>query len=611
MAYNNITDHYDDATDYMDEIIAPTYYPEGTATLDKKWVKLWLSPDLNAMDDGGLNFAPQFWGDTAYGIILNHYIGYTNGVLPDAISLSQFKALTADRRNEATNWGEKLNLARTYATYAPAVIGYDPVHDGFFGTLATAIGGTTSVSNFERDSALDIINGIMELHLSTPTGTVQSFYYDAAGYDPLDPDRTKYMAYTVPPCFLDVLNPSQKSADLNVFFVISYLYPDDTPLSRQRYIAKWVIYSESVGYYQIEVAIPTFGGLNLPYGEPTNEPDEGDEPDVPIPIPALPTLDISSAGVRLFKAGNFNALINYMWGNGSIFDAINKLIGDQTPYECIVAMNLFPYGEALYTGANANIQIGNIDTYVSAPTTNQFASIDFGTATIPRRFNNALDFAPYTIVELFLPFIGRVKLPTDFVMGKTIGVTYHMDCLTGGCFAFITTNVDGVIQCEGGSCLIQLPLSAQTANGARQAISSAMSAGVSFAVGSGMSSTITSNMKSAERLTAGAGVVGSIGNGIQNTLNALSAKDSYTTFGGISLANGYLGLSNPVLYIHRPIDATPSGYNNIMGYAASTIQNLGSLSGFTQVKEINLGVAGASREDLDEIEALLKEGVIL
>lgn len=370
--------------------------------------------------------------------------------------------------------------------------------------------------------------------------------------------------------------------DFKIGLVYCKAYEGDVP----KFV--WVIYCESWNFcrtYTIQYHWQDIVFTLSEDGDP-----EGDEPDMPIPIPDLPALDISSAGVRLFRAGNFNALINYMWGSDTLLNAIYKLIGDQTPYECIVAFNLFPYGEALSSGTSTEIRIGNVGTGVSAPTTGQFCSIDFGTYTISRRFNNALDYAPYTTIELFLPFIGKIKLPTDFVMGKTIGVTYHMDCLTGGCFAFITTNTDGVIQCEGGSCLIQLPITAQTANGARQAISSAFGAGVTVATG-------------------GAGAkIGGVGNAIDA---ALTARDSYTTFGGMSLANGYLGLSNPIVYIHRPIDKTPSGYNDIVGYAASVKRSLTGLSGFTQVKDINLGIAGASREDLEEIEALLKEGVYL
>ncbi len=610
--YNKIEENYfGDETDYKDEIIQPLFYPnypEDTGHLDKKWFKVYLSPDLNAMDDGGQDYSPQFWGSTAYGIVINQYIGLTDSINPDAISLAQFKAITEDRRHQATDWGGKLNTSRSYSTYAPAVIGYDPIRQGYWASLTNSIGGTASMTGGRRDHSFDFINETISLNLDTPSGIVQQFHFDAGGYDLEDLD-SGYLAYTQPPCFLDYLHPDVKASDLHVYLVISHLFNYPAELDNQ-YQMCWVIYSERSDYYKIIPALPSLSGLDLPYGEPTDE-HEGDEPDVPIPVPRLPDFDISNAGIKLYCADTFTGLFNYMWGSGSIFDGINKLIGDQTPYECIVGMNLFPYGESLYQGSEEHIYIGDIDTTIQAPRTKQFVEKDFGTVTITRKFNNALDFAPYTVIELYLPFIGRVKLPTDFVMGKTIGVIYHMDCLTGGCSAFITTDTDGVIQCEGGSCLIQIPLTAQTANGVRQSISSAMSAGATLAVAGGMASTISATTSATNRLIAGSNVVGGINSGVNQTLNALAAKDSYTTFGGLSLANGFLGFANPVLYIHRPINATPAGYNTIMGYAASTIQTLSSLSGYTQVKEINLGISGASREDLEEIEVLLKEGVIL
>lgn len=611
--YNKIEENYwGDELDYADEIIQPLFYPnypEETGHLDKKWFKVYLSPDLNAMDDGGQDYSPQFWGETAYGIVINQYIGLSDSINPDAISLAQFKAITEDRRHQATDWGVKLNTSRSYSTYAPAVIGYDPIRQGYWGQLTNSIGGTSSMTGGRRDHSFDFINETISLNLDTPSGIVQQFHFDAGGYDLEDLD-SGYLAYTQPPCFLDYLHPDVKASDLHVYLVISHVFNYPAELDNQ-YMMCWVIYSERSDYYKIIPALPSFSGLDLPYGEPTNEPDEGDEPDVPIPVPRLPDFDISNAGIKLYAADSFTELFNYMWGSGNIFNGINKLIGDQTPYECIVGMNLFPYGESLYQGSEEHIYIGDIDTSIEAPRTKQFVEKDFGTVTITRKFNNALDFAPYTVIELYLPFIGKVKLPTDFVMGKTIGVIYHMDCLTGGCSAFITTDTDGVIQCEGGSCLIQIPLTAQTANGVRQSISSAMSAGATLAVAGGMASTISANTSATNRLIAGSNVVGGINSGVNQALNALAAKDSYTTFGGLSLANGFLGFANPVLYIHRPINATPAGYNTIMGYAASTIQTLSSLSGYTQVKEINLGISGASREDLEEIETLLKEGVIL
>lgn len=382
-------------------------------------------------------------------------------------------------------------------------------------------------------------------------------------------------------------------------FKVGLAYSKDPNTTLKHY--RWVFSCPSLNWFET-YQIDAYGV----YYEPseTGEEEEGDEPDV-IKIPSLPTKDVSDVGVTLYRGNDFNDLINYMWGTGGFYNAVNKLLGDDTPYECILAFNVFPYADALsLSEEEKNIYIGNVNTYVTAHTTNQFGRIDFGSVTIPRRFNNALDFSPYTAIELFLPFIGKIQLPTDFVMGKTIGVEYHMDCLTGGCCAYIYEVINGehsVLQCEGGSCLIQLPISAQTANGARQAISSSLSAAVSFASLGTIGTT---------KAHAGTAYGAATGGGLQ-ALDSLTARNQYSTYGGLSLANGFLGLNQPIIYIHRPINATPSGYNNIMGYPASTIANLGTLSGFTQVREINLGISGASKEDLEEIERLLKEGVYL
>lgn len=369
-------------------------------------------------------------------------------------------------------------------------------------------------------------------------------------------------------------------------FKVGLAYSKDPNTSLKHY--RWVFSCPSLDWfetYQIDAV-----GV---YYEPSETgEEEGDEPDV-IEVPNLPSVDVRHCGVSLFAADTWNDLFDYMWGTGNPLNNIYKLLGDETPYECILGMNQFPYGDDLVYERDENnnivwddVYIGNVDSSVDAPVIKQFCSRNFGAVTVNRIYNNALDFAPYTSVDLYLPFIGTIRLPTDIVMGKSVGVIYHMDVLTGACCAYVTTDTDGVIKMEAGSCLIQCPISAKTLDGARQSISAAMGAGLSL---------------------VGGNIASAIGTGITHAV----AKDQFSSFGGLTLANGFLGLGVPVLYINRPINVTPSGYNNIVGYPASTIANLGTLSGFTQVKDINLGIAGASKEDLAEIEQLLKEGVYL
>lgn len=600
MPYNNITAYYDDASDYIDEVITPTYYPEGTATLDKKWVKLWLSPDLEAMDDGGQNFSPQFWGETAYGIILNTYIGESTNGLSDEIPLSQFKSLTADRRTDATNWGEKLNTARTYSTYAPAVIGLDPTHEGYFATLVANIGGTNSVSNFKRDSALDIYNGNISLHLGTAIGIFQSFYYEAGGYDPLDPDSV-YEAYTEPPCFLDPLYPSQKSADLTVYFVISYLFPDDTPLSTQRYCAKWVIYSESQNYYKIVTAIPTYGGLNLPFGEPTNEP-EGDEPEVPIDFPTpTPNYAVASGMVKVYRLtlSNCQDLASDMW-NENWWSQTGHWFGENPPYEAISSLGVVPYapdgsgnGITLTWSATENISLAghSLPTAHGNPVTQTTYFTDFSSQSVPTEYGGSfLDYEPYTTVQALLPFIGWVKLPAQFVVGHTVTFRYIIDVISGGVNVFIKNESTGVFAMHSGSCLYSIPVG--TADGGRllDSILTAATAGVSLSTGVGITAT----------------------KGMDALKVAQHAFDTTVTMRGSASGNmGYCASGNVYLYVHRPNVLDYDQYAPCVGYPTARYMQLSSCQGFTQVDSVNLAGLSASKPEIELFESMLKAGIII
>lgn len=541
--------------------------------------------------EGTVGFSQQFWGEHIYAI--------QSDTVPTE---SVYAAL--DKSN-ATEVHTKMKISRGYDTFCPVQCGIadDKNPRIFFGGTASVTKDVFTQALYRDDSFLysKIVgetDGYFGLYLGGYYG--QTAFNEIIAFKSSNGNAD---GHTVGQPVLwrisSDITGHIEAPDLEIYLV--YSVSDDCYY--------WCVRSILNNYYRYWIC--EYGYAVYAEDDDTGEKEE----DVLIPIPNLPTLGVANVGVRLYRASDYSALLSYMWGTDGFYNTINKLLGDQTPYECIVAFNVVPYGEAFPIYSKADIVVGNVNTHVQAPMTGQYAEINFGTVKIPRRFNNALDFAPYTNVELFLPFIGRVKLPTDFVMDKTIGVVYHMDAVSGGCFAYITIDDIGVFQCEGGSCLIQLPISAQTANGARQSISSAMAAGASFASAGSVGSTITLPKSGKQITTYGESDVLSgtsqALSGVNQAWSAIAAKDSYSTFGGLSLANGFLGLSNPVVYIHRPINATPSGYNNIAGYPASEIANLGNLSGFTQVKSINLGIAGASQEDLDEIEMLLKEGVIL
>ena len=326
-------------------------------------------------------------------------------------------------------------------------------------------------------------------------------------------------------------------------------------------------------------------------------------------IPNLPPLNVCNSGftkMYLMSTGGLQTLGAAMWGTG-FFGTIEKLMGDETPYECITSLTIFPYAGYISTSGTSPIHIGNVNTGVSGDNiSSQFVEIAFGDILCPKIYNNALDYAPYTTVEMILPFIGRVGLPTNIVMGKYVGVTYHCDILTGAVVSFISTSTDGVIKTDSGSMSIIVPINAQQGSAVRDVISQAANIGLSMATG-GITSKKTFDSKgNGVSPNSASGVLGAL-----NLMNNENFKENYSSIGGLAMSNGYLGYSSPLLIVTRPQDVTPPNYGSIIGYASSTTRVLNTLSGYTEVGEINLSVSSATSEEKNEIETLLKGGVII
>lgn len=74
---------------------------------------------------------------------------------------------------------------------------------------------------------------------------------------------------------------------------------------------------------------------------------------------------------------------------------------------------------------------------------------------------------------------------------------------------------------------------------------------------------------------------------------------------------GWFGNLTPYMTINVPQSAMPSNFNQYKGYACNKILALNSLSGYTEVDEIHLDGLGATTEELDELEAILKSGFVI
>ncbi len=352
------------------------------------------------------------------------------------------------------------------------------------------------------------------------------------------------------------------------------------------------IYDALVAYGDIDDYEGTGSDPYIPGG--TSEPGGGtgtfDMSSDTIGVPALPALSAVDTGlVSAFSpdATQAKALATYLWDMNVDWTAVKKVISD--PINTIFGFSILPYTPD--TGTAKVVKLGSMSTGVSMPpVTNQYKEIDCGTLNIQEFWGSYLDYSPYTKTSLYLPYIGIVPIDIDDIMGKTLQVVYHCDCISGACIAYILSNGSQIANYIG-QVSSNVPISSRDFTNTLNGI-----LGVAGSIG-GMV------------MTGGASAPTAIPGLAANAINAM--KPNIQKSGALSGTGGIMGTQIPFLIAQRPRQCLPANYNVYGGYPSYITETLGNLSGFTKVSEIHLSIPEATDEEREEIEAALKEGVII
>jgi hypothetical protein len=338
------------------------------------------------------------------------------------------------------------------------------------------------------------------------------------------------------------------------------------------------------------------GGYNDPENPIGGDGPFTDETGVvdPAHIPSLSAVATGFCSLYNPTLGQTKALATYMWNNTDDFvNTLTKLVSD--PLSTILGLHIVPIQPS--SGSEEYIQLGNVSTNIRARklTLTNFQVFNCGSVNITKYFNAYLDFAPYTKIMLYLPFIGYVNLDTDQIMDKSINVRYLIDFLTGACTAVVSVGGNDLYQ-YSGNCSYSIPI---TGSDLKSTISSIMSiTGTIAAVG--YSAYSGGGMTPNTAISA-----------ISNTINdAISMKPNIEHSGSLGGANGFLGVRHPYLIITRPTQCIPANLDKYEGYPLYAYKNFGSLSGYTVVDSPQLNNISATTEELNEILSLLRSGVI-
>lgn len=314
--------------------------------------------------------------------------------------------------------------------------------------------------------------------------------------------------------------------------------------------------------------------------------DDGD----PVDFPDLPSTSVISTGlITLYNpdAATLRSLASVLWGN-DFEQSIKKVLND--PFDGLIGLSMVPFTPT--TSGSVNCEIGNFDTEVSMPLVSaQYYTIDCGTVKLAENWGNALDYNA-TSVEIFIPFVGFRSLDIQDCMARTLELKYNVDILTGAAIA--------ILKC-GNKCLYEWPCNV--------AYNIPLTGSNKAALYTGLISVAMSGLGG---LAAG-GAMGAVGGAATSAINVATHAQSDVQRGGSLASNtGVLGEFLPYIVVHRPKQSMPSQFKNIKGYQSNITSMLGNCVGYTEVDYVHLtGISGATDTELQDIERLLKEGVII
>lgn len=276
---------------------------------------------------------------------------------------------------------------------------------------------------------------------------------------------------------------------------------------------------------------------------------------------------------RLVQLGQF------LWG-ASIFDEFSLI--NNNPIENIISCKAIPYA---ISGTTQEITLGNVKTGVNGEKISQnFSKQTIGSVAIAEHYHNFLDYAPYTNVIVYLPYIGFKELDASLVMGKTIRIEYTLDVITGGCLAQIYVGKIRLYEFTGN---IGVDISITASNRA-QVESAYINAGVGV-VSSAMSGNVT-------------GAVNSI-------IGAATSQYHYSGTGNPSPS--CVASTNRTCYvvIDRPQYQPLKAFNHTRGRMCCLSKTIGNLKGYT-VCDGNVDISGisATDEEKEEIVNILSTG---
>lgn len=255
-----------------------------------------------------------------------------------------------------------------------------------------------------------------------------------------------------------------------------------------------------------------------------------------------------------------------------------------------------------------NIRSGFLDSGINSPTIDRYTTINCGSLIVPEYWNNYLDYAPYTQVSIYLPFIGIVNVDANDIVGHSVNITYNIDCYNGSCIAMITVAKAGpdgeIYNCLAyqfsGNCAVDVPLSGGSQAAIKGAIINASAVGIGGLIMG------AANMASGKLLSGASDMIVAAEHALSNVMSARSSVQKSGSFGA---SFGAMGAKIPYIMVKRPVQVVVRNYNELYGYQAHKAVTIGQCRGYIRCREVHVESPTASDAEKNLIAQMLKDGV--
>ena len=221
--------------------------------------------------------------------------------------------------------------------------------------------------------------------------------------------------------------------------------------------------------------------------------------------------------------------------------------------------------------------------------------VNIGSYKFAKEYNSFADYAPYTDVKLYLPFVGVVPIDTNLFMGSgggetaTLNVKAQYDLQSGLITYFIMRNKT-MISSVSGRMAVEVPVSLQS--------------------GLDTFSTISSNFVGKATSFAGNIATGNPIGMVADIAQGSATAPPQTVFASTGGDGAFYAHPKCMIMIRHPQYNRPKNYSHVVGFPAYVTKKVSDLQGFNIIQNPAIPLAdGMTGAEHDMIVTAMQNGL--